>query len=174
MQGKRYSKEEKRSILEFLKDHTYWETENKFKVSQTTLARWSKEVSTNTKTKLLEQIEPCLRMLKLIEGVKNLSLIGVGGYPIVLNPEVDWDEERIGAMTAAIVSLSERVGIECKHGALQSAIVNSARGKIICVWAGKAAILTIAFDDSVDLQHIVNKSFYYIDRIREIMGTYVH
>jgi len=77
MQGKRYSTEEKHEILEFLKDHTYWETENKFKVSQTTLARWSKEIATNTKNKLLEQIEPCLKMLKLIEGVKNISLIGM-------------------------------------------------------------------------------------------------
>ncbi len=174
MQGKRYSNEEKQKILEFLKDHTYWETENKFNVSQTTLARWSKEFSTNTKNKLLEQIEPCLKMLKLIEGVRNISLIGVGGYPIVFNPEADWDEMRIAAMTTAIISLSERVGIECEHGDLQSTIINSAKGKIICIWAGKAAILTIAFYDTVDLKHIINQSFYYIDRIREIIGTVVH
>lgn len=174
MQGKRYSNEEKRNILEFLKDHTYWETQNKFNVSQTTLARWSKELSTNTKSKLEEQLDPCLKMLKLIEGVRNVSLIGVGGLPIIPNREADWDEVRVAAMTAAIISLSERVGIECEHGDLQSTFINSAKGKIICVWAGKAAILTIAFNDNVDLKHIINHSFYYIDRIREIMGTLVH
>ena len=57
---------------------------------------------------------------------------------------------------------------------LQSTFVNSVKGKIICIWAGKAAILTIGFDDSVDLKHIINQSLYYIDRIREILGTYVH
>ena len=174
MQGKRYSNEKKQEILEYLKDHTYYETEKKFDVSQTTLARWSKELSTNTQKKILEQIEPCLKMLKLIEGVRNISLIGVGGYPIIFNPEADWDETRISAMTAAIVSLSERVGIECEHGDLQSTIINSAKGTIICIWAGKAAILTIAFYDTVDLKQIINQSFYYIDRIREIIGTYVH
>ena len=174
MQGKRYSNEEKQNILEFLKDHTYYETENKFNVSQTTLARWSKELSTNTEKKLGEQLDLYLKMLKLIEGVRNISIIGVGGYPIVFNPEADWDEMRVAAMTTAIISLSERVGIECEHGDLQSTIINSAKGKIICVWAGKAAILTIAFYDSVDLKHIINQSFYYIDRIREIIGTFVH
>ncbi|MHA2038578.1 MAG: roadblock/LC7 domain-containing protein [Candidatus Hodarchaeales archaeon] len=174
MQGKRYSNEKKQEILEFLKEHTYYETENRFNVSQTTLARWSKELSTNTQKKLLSKIEPCLKMLKLIEGVRNISLIGVGGYPIVFNPESNWDETRIGAMTAAIVSLSERVGIECEHGGLKSTIIDSTKGIIICIGAGKAAILTIAFYDTVDLKHIINHSFYYIDRIREIIGTLVH
>ena len=37
----------------------------------------------------------------------------------------------------------------------------------------KKTILTIEFDDSVDLNHIINQSFYYIDIIREIIGTLV-
>jgi len=187
MQGKRYSNEEKQNILGYLKNHTYWETQNKFKVSQTTLARWSKKFSTNIKTKLEEQLDPCLKMLKLIEGVRSVSIIGVGGQPIAFNMEKriskypgseslsDEDQEnRVAAMTAAIVSLGERVGIECGHGHLESSFINSAKGTIICIWAGKAAILTIEFDDSVDLKHIINHSFYYINRIREIIGTFVH
>jgi len=177
MQGKRYSNEEKQKILEFLKDHTYEETQNEFQVSQTTLARWSKEDSTNTKNKLREQIDPCLKMLKLIKGVKNISLLSYDAFLpisfILEGPQGGWDQRRIAAMTSAIISLSERVGLEVIHGDLQSTIFNFAKGKILCIWAGKKAVLTIEFDDSVDLKHIINQSFYYIDRIREIIGTFV-
>ncbi len=113
MQGKRYSNEEKQIILEFLKDHTYEETQNKFKVSQTTLARWSKEDSTNTKSKLEEQIGPCLKMLKLIEGVQNISLLSYDAFLpisfILEGPNGGWDQRRFAALTSAIISLSERV-----------------------------------------------------------------
>jgi predicted regulator of Ras-like GTPase activity (Roadblock/LC7/MglB family) len=174
MQGKRYSKEEKQKILDFLKNHTYEETQNEFKVSQTTLARWSKESNTNIKSKLEEQLDPCLKMLKLIEGVKNICLISAEGLPIACDLEGGKDKMTFAAMTAAITSLSERVGLQYGHGYLESTIINSIKGKIIILVAGRNAFLTIEFDDSVDLKHIINTSFYYIDRIREIIGTYVH
>ncbi len=177
MQGKRYSREEKQKILEYLKNHTYEETQNEFKVSQTTLARWSKKDYTKTKTQFEEKIDSCLNMLKLIEGVQNISLLSYDAFiPIAFKlegPRGGWDQSRVAAMTKAIISLSERVGIEVEHGDLQSTIISSAKGIIICIWAGKKAVLTIEFDDSVDLKHIVNHSFYFIDRIREIIGTFV-
>ncbi|MFX1277910.1 MAG: leucine-rich repeat domain-containing protein [Promethearchaeota archaeon] len=47
--GRRYSFKEKKDILDYLGKHTYKDTSEKFKISETTLSRWRKEIKSGSK-----------------------------------------------------------------------------------------------------------------------------
>jgi hypothetical protein len=47
--GRRYSFKEKKEILDYLEKHTYKDTSEKFKISETTLSRWRKEIKSGSK-----------------------------------------------------------------------------------------------------------------------------
>ncbi|MHA2130749.1 MAG: hypothetical protein ACW99L_12310, partial [Promethearchaeota archaeon] len=48
--GRRYSFNEKKDILDYLEKNTYKNTSEKFKISETTLSRWRKEIKSGSKT----------------------------------------------------------------------------------------------------------------------------
>ncbi len=47
--GRRYSFKEKKDILDFLENHTYKDTSEKFNISETTLSRWRNEIKSGSK-----------------------------------------------------------------------------------------------------------------------------
>ncbi|MHA2183216.1 MAG: leucine-rich repeat domain-containing protein [Promethearchaeota archaeon] len=47
--GRRYSFKEKQDILDYLEKHTYKDTSEKFKISETTLSRWRNEIKSGSK-----------------------------------------------------------------------------------------------------------------------------
>ena len=47
--GRRYLFKEKKDILDYLEKHTYKDTSEKFKISETTLSRWKKEIKSGSK-----------------------------------------------------------------------------------------------------------------------------
>ena len=53
------------------------------------------------------------------------------------------DEDRVGAMSAAMLSLGDRTAEELARGALEQVLIKGDRGYILMTHAGKEAVVTV-------------------------------
>ncbi|MDM7322882.1 MAG: roadblock/LC7 domain-containing protein [Gammaproteobacteria bacterium] len=53
------------------------------------------------------------------------------------------DEDRVGAMSAALLSLGDRTAKELARGALEQVLIKGDRGYILMTHAGEEAVLTV-------------------------------
>lgn len=71
------------------------------------------------------------------------ALISVDGLMIASALPKNMDEDRIGAMSAALLSLGERTTRELGRGDLERVLVQGREGYIIMTAAGAEAVLTV-------------------------------
>jgi len=53
------------------------------------------------------------------------------------------DEDRVGAMSAAMLSLGDRTAQELTRGALEQVLIKGAKGYVLMVYAGNESVLTV-------------------------------
>ncbi|MGX2042202.1 roadblock/LC7 domain-containing protein [Methylocaldum sp. MU1018] len=53
------------------------------------------------------------------------------------------DEDRVGAMSAAMLSLGDRTAQELSRGTLEQVLIKGDRGYVLMTYAGKEAVLTV-------------------------------
>lgn len=53
------------------------------------------------------------------------------------------DEDRVGAMSAAMLSLGDRTAQELSRGNLEQVLIKGARGYVLMTYAGEEAVLTV-------------------------------
>ncbi|MFW9914472.1 MAG: roadblock/LC7 domain-containing protein [Candidatus Thorarchaeota archaeon] len=91
----------------------------------------------------LMQIEALLRDVEQrIPDLEGLSVVTKDGLPIASALNTKVDEDRISAMTAASLSLAERVVAELERGKMDEMIIKGSAGLIIIRDAGQYAVLT--------------------------------
>ncbi len=71
------------------------------------------------------------------------ALVSVDGLIMAsaLPPEVE--EDRVSAMSAAMLSLGERISIELRRGALEQVYIRGSDGFVILTAVGQEAVLTV-------------------------------
>ncbi len=76
--------------------------------------------------------------------IEAAAVVSIEGLPIAseLPPEVE--ETRLAAMTAAMLSLGERVAQEMSRGELEKIFIEGKFGFIISISAGPNAVLTVS------------------------------
>ena len=90
----------------------------------------------------LEEIERILRDVQSrIPDLEGLAVVTRDGLPIASALYTSTDEDRISAMTAASLSLSERVVIELERGLMEQVIITGSNGLVIIRDAGEHAVL---------------------------------
>jgi predicted regulator of Ras-like GTPase activity (Roadblock/LC7/MglB family) len=84
-------------------------------------------------------------------GLEGVCLVSADGLPIssVLKPGME--EDRIAAMSAAILSLGERVAEELAKGALEQITIKGHDGYIILTGVGTDAVMVALADNNVKL-----------------------
>ena len=71
------------------------------------------------------------------------ALISTDGLMMASALPQGMDEDRIGAMTAALLSLGERAAMELARGKLQRILIHGDRGYVIMSASGTEAVLTL-------------------------------
>lgn len=90
----------------------------------------------------LQQIERILREVQSrIPDLEGLAVVTRDGLPIASALYSNTDEDRISAMTAASLSLSERVVLELERGVMEQLIITGSNGLVIIRDAGEHAVL---------------------------------
>lgn len=84
-------------------------------------------------------------------GLEGASLVSADGLPIssVLRPGME--EDRIAAMSAAILSLGERVSEELAKGTLEQITIKGRDGYVILTGVGTDAVMVVLADNNAKL-----------------------
>lgn len=91
------------------------------------------------------ELMECINELRFRSpGIIDVSIVSVEGLPIASVVLEQIEETRFAAMTAAMLSLGERVALELKKGGLKKIFVEGEHGHIITMQAGENAVLTVS------------------------------
>ena len=91
------------------------------------------------------------KLLAAIPEVKAAAIVSAEGLPIASALPQGIDETRIAAMTAALLSLSERAVIEMDKGLFEQLYVRGDQGYLLVLQAGPNAVLTVSTTKDVRL-----------------------
>ncbi|HCO39723.1 MAG TPA: hypothetical protein DIT36_07220 [Aquificaceae bacterium] len=84
-------------------------------------------------------------------GLECASLVSADGLPIASVLKPGMEEDRIAAMSAAILSLGERVSEELAKGSLEQITIKGHNGYVILTGVGKDAVMVVLADDNAKL-----------------------
>ena len=91
-----------------------------------------------------EQLVARLRDLQASsEGVEAAAIVSVDGLSIASSLPAGIEEDRVSAMSAAMISLGERISSELGRGLLQQLYVKGENGYVILNAIGEEAVLTV-------------------------------
>jgi uncharacterized protein len=71
------------------------------------------------------------------------AIISTDGLMIASVLPVGMDEDRVGAMSAAMLSLGDRTAQELARGTLEQVLIKGAKGYVLMTYAGTEAVLTV-------------------------------
>ncbi len=91
-----------------------------------------------------EQLVERLRNLQASSGdVEAAAIVSVDGLSMASSMPANIDEDRVSAMSAAMLSLGERISTELGRGALEQVYVKGDNGYVILTAVGEEAVLTV-------------------------------
>lgn len=92
----------------------------------------------------IEMVQQVLEELKSSSAdVEASALISTDGLMIASALPQGMDEDRVGAMSAALLSLGERAAGELARGTLERVLLQGERGYVIMTSSGNEAVLTV-------------------------------
>jgi len=71
------------------------------------------------------------------------AIISIDGLMMSCLLPQGFDEDRMGAMSAAMLSLGDRTAQELARGTLEQVLIKGAKGYVLMTGAGKEAVLTV-------------------------------
>ena len=86
------------------------------------------------------------RLRDLQAGTPNIeasAVVSVDGLIMASSLPVEVDEDRISAMSAAMLSLGERIADELRRGTLEKVYIEGNNGFIVLMAVGEDAVLTV-------------------------------
>ena len=71
------------------------------------------------------------------------GIVSTDGLMIASVLPVGMDEDRVGAMSAAMISLGDRIADELNRGVLEQVLIKGDKGYVLMAYAGPNAVLTV-------------------------------
>lgn len=91
-----------------------------------------------------EQLVERLRDLQASSGdVEAAAVVSVDGLSMASSLPSNIEEDRVSAMSAAMVSLGERISSELGRGVMEQVMVKGENGYVILTSVGEEAVLTV-------------------------------
>ncbi len=91
------------------------------------------------------ELMECINELRFRSiGIVDVAVVSLEGLPLVSLVLERIEETRFAAMTAAMLSLGERVSTELNKGLLKKIFVEGEHGYIVSIQAGENAVLTVS------------------------------
>ena len=79
------------------------------------------------------------------------AIISIDGLLMASALPASMDEDRVGAMSAAMLSLGDRTAAELARGTLEQVMIKGERGYVLLIHAGKDAVLTAVANQKAKL-----------------------
>lgn len=91
-----------------------------------------------------EQLNERLRDLQASSGdVEAAAIVSVDGLSMASSLPANIEEDRVSAMSAAMLSLGERISSELGRGLLEQVYIKGENGYVILTAVGEEAVLTV-------------------------------
>ncbi len=88
--------------------------------------------------------------------VEASAVVSVDGLIMASSLPAGVDEDRISAMSAAMLSLGDRIAIELSRGTLEQVYIKGSDGIIVLMAVGEDAVLTVLARESAKLGLIIH------------------
>lgn len=99
-----------------------------------------------------QQMIDRLRNLRMnTPDVEASAVVSVDGLPIASDLPSDVEEDRVSAMSAAMLSLGERIAAELGRGTLQQVYIRGEEGYVFLSAVGEEAVLTVLARENAKL-----------------------
>ncbi len=93
---------------------------------------------------MIEQLRELRRSSPDIEAS---AIVSIDGLPIAADLPSGVEEDRVSAMSAAMLSLGERIAGELRRGTLNQVYIRGDKGYVILMAVGEEAVLTVMCGD---------------------------
>jgi len=104
------------------------------------------------------------------QDVQAAALVSLDGFTMASALPEGMHEDRVGAMSAAILGLGERAAAELGRGQLSQVFIEGDDGYVMLIAAGDRAVLTCLADIEAKLGLVLYDMRGAADRIAEILG----
>ncbi len=91
----------------------------------------------------IDQLTNRLRDLQRTEGVEASAIVSADGLTIASALPAGTEEERVSAMSAAMLALGERIAGELGRGTLEQVYIRGKDGHVLLMSVGEEAVLTL-------------------------------
>jgi predicted regulator of Ras-like GTPase activity (Roadblock/LC7/MglB family) len=112
-------------------------------LSEIVIAIWIGEKQMASRSRNEQMIERLRELQVSSPDVEAAAIISVDGLPIATSLPQNVEEDRVSAMSAAMLSLGERIAGELGRGMLDEVYVKGERGYVILRAVGEEAVLTV-------------------------------
>lgn len=83
--------------------------------------------------------------------IESSALVSMDGLLMSAALSQGFDEDHVGAMSAAVLSISERTAAELSRGELEQVLVKGKKGYVLVTHAGSEAVITIVAKSTAKL-----------------------
>ena len=91
-----------------------------------------------------QQMVERLRSLRLsTPDIEASAVVSIDGLPIASDLPADVEEDRVSAMSAAMLSLGERIATELGRGTLEQVYIRGGNGYVFLTSVGEDAVMTV-------------------------------
>jgi len=104
------------------------------------------------------------------QDVEAAALVSLDGFTMASALPAGMHEDRVGAMSAAILGLGERAATELGRGQLSQVFIEGDDGYVVLIAAGDRAVLTCLASIEAKLGLVLYDMRMAADRIAEILG----
>jgi len=96
-----------------------------------------------TKSRTEQMIERLRDLQVSSPSVEAAAVVSVDGLSMASSMPADVEEDRVAAMSAAMLSLGERIASELGRGLLNQVYIKGEKGYVILMAVGEEAVLTV-------------------------------
>ncbi|MFK5893119.1 MAG: roadblock/LC7 domain-containing protein [Pseudomonadota bacterium] len=117
-----------------------------------------------------EMLQNILNELRSSSGdIEGCAVISLDGLPIASSLMDSIDENRVGAMSAAMLSLGEKTSEELGRGELDQVMIKGKNGYILMIGSGNEAVLLVITNSAAKLGLIFLDTKRAAESISEIL-----
>lgn len=104
-----------------------------------------------TKTRTQLMVERLRELQASLPDIEASAIVSLDGLTIASALPQEVEEDRVSAMSAAMLSLGERIASELGRGSLEQVYIKGERGYVVLMSVGQDAVLTALARDSAKL-----------------------
>lgn len=110
------------------------------------------------------------RLMEESQDIEAAALVSLDGFTMASALPPGMQEDRVGAMSAAILGLGERAAVELGKGKLSQVFIEGDGGYVMLIAAGDRAVLTCLADQEAKLGLVLYDMRLAAQSIGEILG----